>query len=192
VGGDSLGAQAPVGRIRAFFGLPVPEENRRRLEAYLRECAAAAPQFRWTDRENLHLTMRFVGSVDRDVVDSIAQRIDPGSSFDIALGELGTFRRGRLARVVWLGVREGAESLRALAGRLETECRAAGLEPEPRAFKAHLTLARARARDGAELPELSALPELESWRATELVLYSSHLGRGGAVHEPIRKVVLAE
>ena len=192
VGGDSLGAEAPVDRIRGFFGLPLPEENRRRLESYLRDCSDVAPEFRWTGPQNLHLTMRFMGSVDRDVAEGIARRLDPGSSFEVALGELGTFTRGRLARVVWLGVREGAEPLRALAGRLETECRAAGLEPEPRAFKAHLTLARARPRDGAELPELPALPELQSWRATEVVLYASHLGRGGAVHEPIRKVALAE
>jgi RNA 2',3'-cyclic 3'-phosphodiesterase len=192
VGAQRLGGEAPIDRIRAFFGLPLPEENRRRLESYLRECSQAAPEFRWSDAGNLHLTLRFVGSVERDLVDGIAGRVDAGSAFDVALGGIGTFRRGRLTRVVWLGVGEGAEALRALAGRLEAECRAAGLEPETRAFTAHLTLARARARDGAALPDLPALPELEVWRANELVLYSSHLGRGGAVHEPIRSVRLAE
>ncbi len=187
-----MGGEAPVDRIRAFFGLPLPEANRERLESHLRECSQAAPQFRWSDPHNLHLTIRFVGSVERPVVERIAERVDARSAFEVALGALGTFKRGRLVRVVWLGVREGGEPLQALADRLEAECRAAGLEPETRPFKAHLTLARARAREGAELPELPALPELDAWRAKELMLYSSHLGRGGAVHEPIRTVPLGE
>ena len=190
MGAPGLGGQAPVERIRAFFGLPLPEENRRRLESYLRECSDAAPQFRWSDAHNLHLTIRFIGSVDRAVVDGIAERVEAGRAFDVELGEVGTFARGRLARVVWLGVRDGAEPLRALARTVEGECRAAGLEPETRAFTPHLTLARARAREGALLPALPALPELDAWRANELVLYSSHLGRGGAVHEPLRAVPL--
>ena len=195
MGAERLGGgQAPLTeRIRAFFGLPLPEENRERLEPYLRECAEAAPEFRWSDPRNLHVTLRFVGSVDRDVVEGIAARVAGGPAFDIALGEAGTFKRGRLVRVVWLGVREGAESLGALVGRLEAECRAAGLEPETRAFTGHLTLARAKPRDGAALPsEMPVLPVLNAWRVTELVLYSSHVGRGGAVHEPIRKIVLGE
>jgi len=193
VGAQRLGGAAPLTEsIRAFFGLPLPEANRERVESYLRECSDAAPEFRWSDPNNLHLTLRFVGSVDRAVVEGIAERLEAGGAFDVALGEVGTFKRGRLARVVWLGVGEGAESLRALAGRLEAGCRAAGLEAETRAFKPHLTLARAKPRDGAPLPELPPLPNLDRWRATELVLYSSHLGRGGAVHEPIRTITLGE
>jgi RNA 2',3'-cyclic 3'-phosphodiesterase len=192
VGAQRLGGQAPIERIRAFFGLPLPEDHRRTFEVYLRACSEAAPEFRWSDPHNLHVTMRFIGSVDRDLVEGIAQRVDAGPAFDVALGDIGTFKRWRLARVVWIGVREGAEPLRALAERLEAACRAAGLEPETRAFKAHITLARARARDGAVLPDLPAPPELEAWRATELVLYSSHLGPGGAVHEPIRVVRLSD
>ncbi len=119
MGPYGVGGEAPVDRIRAFFGLPLPEANRSRLEAYLLECSQAAPRFRWSDPHNLHLTIRFVGSVEREVVERIAGRLDAGHGFDVALGELGTFRRGRLARVVWLGVSEGAESLRALADRLE-------------------------------------------------------------------------
>jgi len=93
-------------------------------------------------------------------------------------------------RVVWLGVRLGDEAMRTVAQRVEAECRAAGLEPESRAFKPHLTLARARARDGAPMPVLPELPQLEPWLAEELILYSSHLQRAGAVHEPIRTLGL--
>ena len=189
--GDGALEEAGSLTIRAFFGLPVPEEQREELKRFIQECAAAAPDLRWVDA-NLHLTVRFVGSVERVVVEAIADRVEGsvGTSFELGLGELGTFRRGRLARVVWLDVGVGADELIALAARVEAECVAAGLVPEERPFKPHLTLARARSRDGAVLPKLPSPPAFRPWRVGGLVLYSSHLGRGGALHEPIREIAL--
>jgi RNA 2',3'-cyclic 3'-phosphodiesterase len=179
-------------KVRAFFGLPVPEAQRGRLEAYLAACAATAPDFRWAPAENLHLTVRFIGSVDRSVVERVADRLDERRllAFELELGEIGTFQRGRLVRVVWLQVNAGGEEARALAAQVEAECGQAGLEPDSRAFQPHLTLARARSRDGAAVAPLPSPPDLTPWRAEELVLYSSHLGRGGAVYEPLRKLRL--
>jgi 2'-5' RNA ligase len=178
--------------VRAFFGLPLPEAQRRLLEPYLEACSAAAPEFRWTPAANLHLTVRFAGNVERAVVDEIAGRLEepPLPAFELALGDLGTFKRGRLVRVVWLEVRAGADQARELAAQVEAECARAGLEPDARPFQPHLTLARARPRDGANLPVLSNPPSLPPWRAGELVLYRSHLGRSGAVYEPLRKLSL--
>jgi RNA 2',3'-cyclic 3'-phosphodiesterase len=93
--------------------------------------------------------------------------------------------------VVWLGLASGQEEIAALAKQVEAECVGAGLEPEARRYHAHLTLARARARDGALLPELPAPPELEPWRADELILYRSRPGRGGSVYEPLRRIRLS-
>jgi len=193
MGADRLADQAPLS-IRAFFALPLPERHREELSRYLGRCAAEAPQFRWAGADNLHLTLRFIGSVEQEVAEGIAERLQGhvGARFEVALGQVGTFRRGRLVRVVWLGVRSGDQALRELAERVEAECRAAGLEPESRAFTPHLTLARARARDGAAMPALPDLPELEPWRAAEVILYSSHLQRAGAVHEPIRTLPLLQ
>jgi len=178
--------------IRAFFGIPVPDPQRELLGGFLARCATAAPEFRWSVTENLHLTVRFVGTVDRAVVEGIADRLDgtAGRAIQVALGEAGTFKRSRLARVLWLGLKSGAEDLGALAARVEAECRAAGLPPETRAFQPHLTLARARSRDGARQPDLPAMPALAPWRAEELILYWSHLKKNGAVHEPIRRIAL--
>jgi 2'-5' RNA ligase len=178
--------------IRAFFGLPVPEAQRKRLEPYLGECSAIAPEFRWTPAANLHLTIRFIGSIELEVVDGIAAELDALqlNAFELALGEVGTFKRGRLVRVVWLQLRAGLDQARELAARVEAECVRAGLEPERRPFQPHLTLARARPREGAALAVPPSAPELPSWRAEGLVLYSSHMGRGGSVYEPLRVVSL--
>ena len=183
---------APRPNVRAFFGLPLPDEQRAMLAGFVASCVAAAPGFRWTPAANLHLTLRFIGSVERSLADRIADRLAGQSlrSFEIELGELGTFNRGRLARVVWLGLRTGVEALTSLAAEVEAECASAGLEAEKRPFQPHLTLARARARDGAPLPSLPPTPGMAPWRATELVLYSSRLSRTGSVYEPLRLLQL--
>ena len=181
-----------AGVVRAFFGLPLPDTHRAALGHFLAGCEALAPEFRWTPAANLHLTVRFLGHVELELAEGIADRmagIEP-SAFELKLGELGTFKRGRLARVVWLGLSAGAGEAGALAELVEAECVRAGLEPEARRFNAHLTLARARNRDGSLLPMLPDPPDLTSWRANELILYRSRLGRRGSVYEAIRRLSL--
>jgi 2'-5' RNA ligase len=191
VGAGQLEEEGPL-TVRAFFGLPLPDPLREELEGYISACAGIAPGFRWTPASNLHLTIRFIGSVERSVVDGIARRLDALDlrGFEIELGDIGVFKRGPRVRVVWMGLRKGVGEAISLAAHVAAESERAGLAPEERPFQPHLTLARARDRDGAELPPLPALPALEPWRASELVLYSSHLGRPAAVYEPLQRLRL--
>lgn len=178
--------------LRAFFGLPLPDANRASLDRYLAACAAAAPEFRWPPADNLHLTVRFLGHVEQSIAEGIADRLEAArlQGFDLRLGELGSFGRGRLARVVWLGLSEGSAALAALAAQAEAASAAGGLEADDRPYHAHLTLARARMHQGAPMPALPPPPDLAPWRAAELILYRSRLGRGGAVYEPVRRLIL--
>src|SRR6266536_3421964 len=131
-------------KVRAFFGLPVPEAQRSALDGYLAECARRAPQFRWTRDANLHLTVRFLGRLEFAVAEQIADRLVDAnlSAFVVRLGDVGAFKRGRLARVLWIGLAEGVTESQELAAALESECARAGLEAETRPFSPHLTLAR--------------------------------------------------
>lgn len=178
--------------VRAFFGLPVPEAQREELGRFISVCAKIAPDFRWTPTENLHVTIRFLGSVDRTVAEVVADRVAGGrpAAFDLELGDIGTFGRSRSVRVVWVGLRAGAGGAGALARGVEAECLGAGLPGEERSFQAHLTLARARPRFGGTLPELPATPQLDPWRAEELILYSSRITRAGAIYEAMRTLPL--
>jgi 2'-5' RNA ligase len=191
LGADQLEEKSPL-TVRAFFGLPLPDALRDELGRYLSECAGVAAGFRWTPASNLHLTIRFVGSIERVLVDDIARRLGQIDlrGFEIELGDVGAFKRGSRVRVVWIGLKSGEEAAIALAAQVEAECARAGLAPELRPFQPHLTLARARDRDGSVLPPLPPLPALPPWRAGELVLYSSHLGRPAAVYEPLERLRL--
>ncbi len=195
MGAGQLGEETENGplRVRAFFGLPLPERHREALEGYLAECARRAPDFRWTPAANLHLTIRFLGHAELSLAEGIADRLAAANlhAFDLELSGLGTFKRGRLARVVWLGLRAGSDDIARLADQVESECGRTGLEAEARRFHAHLTLARARPRDGASLPAMPTPPELPAWRAVELILYRSRLGRSGSVYEPLRRLRLS-
>jgi RNA 2',3'-cyclic 3'-phosphodiesterase len=191
--GALIGADLPALAIRAFFALPIPDAHRQLLRRHLALCAAGAPGFRWVAPENLHLTLRFMGHVDRELALGIADRLASRRlvAAQLELGELGTFTRGRLVRVVWAGLRTGALAAQELAAAVEAECAGAGLPPEARAFAPHLTLARSRERFGAPLPELPALPRLDPWLADELVLFQSQLGRPGATYEPLVRIPLS-
>ena len=193
MGADPLEETGQTLKVRAFFGLPVPEAQRNELDEYLVACAARAPEFRWTPVSNLHLTVCFIGSVERSLVEGIADRLAKRdlSGFELDLSDLGTFKRGQLVRVVWLKLRAGMQPARELAAQVEEECVRAGLVPEARPFQPHLTLARARARDGAAVPALPNPPVLHPWRADELILFSSHVGRAGSVYEPLRRIRLS-
>jgi 2'-5' RNA ligase len=185
------GGHRPL-KVRAFFGLPLPDQHRQALDGYHAACAAGAPRIRWTPAANLHLTVRFLGHLEAPVAEAIADRVasTAPTAFELELGGAGMFKRGRLARVVWLGLARGEEDAAALAAVVEAESVRAGLEPEGRRFHAHLTLARARERDGAPSPDLPEPPRLPVWAARELILYRSQLGRGGSVYEPIRSISL--
>ncbi len=125
--------------MRLFVALTLPEDVRRRLAGL----ANGLPGARWVKPENLHLTLRFLGEVDNlaaaDVDDALAKIQCPG--FDLSLNVIGHFGEGRKLRALWVGVEANADLMR-LQEKIEQALIRAGLAPEPRKFKPHITLAR--------------------------------------------------
>lgn len=143
----------------------------------------AHPGLRWTTRDQWHVTLRFLGSVE-DVDGARAALCGvAAAAADVEVGpEVGRFGR-RILHVPTAG-------LDAIAAATVQAMRNIGEPSDPRPFHGHLTLARS-GRGGADLRALAGAPISGRWRAREVTLVRSHLGGGvGARYEVIERVPL--
>jgi 2'-5' RNA ligase len=166
--------------IRLFAALAIPPEIGRALQAR----QAGIENARWRPLDALHVTLRFFGEVREDValdLDSALMGVG-GRPFEISLAGAGSFGDGDDVHAVWAGVAESAE-LRRLAEACEIAARRAGLKPEKRNYRPHVTLAYLRRANPAEVAgwiqanNLLKSPPIEVDR---FGLYSSTLGGEGS------------
>jgi 2'-5' RNA ligase len=164
--------------IRLFAALAIPEAAAEALSPLCRGLAGAD----WVSPEDLHITLRFAGEVPEDQADDLDAALGAVRSapFDITLAGVGAFGDAAGAHAIWAGV-EAGEALKILRQRCERAARRAGLAPDTRLWKPHVTLARTR---GAELARIAAwsaahnLTRLEPFTATAFGLYSSWRSAG--------------
>ena len=146
----------------------------------------------WQDEEQLHLTLRYIGEVERPVAEDIAAAMEslraPAPSFHLA--GVGHFDHG--ARSALFARVEPREPLRLLHEKIDRLIVRCGLDPERRAFLPHITLARKRRAAEAPTLWLEARAGLSSASVmvSHLTLYESHLGKHGASYEPIARYPL--
>ena len=175
---------------RLFIAVPLTDQAREKI-------AAALPPLpgRRVPPQNWHFTLRFLGDTERARRDQLAltlRRVRLGPSFSIRFDGLGAFPRGKRARIIWLGVTDGARELVSLAEAVESAVRGSDFPAEERPFKPHLTLSRVEPpRAVADL--LSAQPALDViMPVTEITLVRSSLGAGPAKYEVAEKFLLGE
>src|SRR5664279_2338417 len=124
--------------IRLFTAVEIPDAVQLRLSLL----QGGIPRARWMPRENLHLTLRFIGEVDhtvaRDIDDVLAEIRAP--AFTLVLKGVGEFGR-KEGRALWAGVSNG-DALQYLAAKIESALQRMGLPAETRKYSPHVTLAR--------------------------------------------------
>lgn len=177
--------------MRLFVAIALPEEIRERLSALQH----GIPGARWVRPENLHLTLRFIGEVDgrqaQDIDAALAAVRSPG--FSVTLAEVGRFGANAKVRALWVGM-QTSEPLKRLHAKVEQALQRAGLEPEGRKFRPHVTLARFNGNPRGRLYDYlarHALFRAEPFVAEEFVLYSSFLSQGGAIYRAEAEYPLA-
>ncbi len=166
--------------MRLFAGIALPDDIRARLSAL----KGGLKGGRWVVKENLHLSLRFIGEVTGGVEEDIDKALQTvaGPAFQLTFSGLGAFdRRGRV-HAVWAGV-EKSEALTALRDRVESALVRSGLEPEHRNFKPHVTLARLKNASPTEAGlylESHAGFTAGPFLVDRFTLFESRLGHGGA------------
>lgn len=170
--------------MRLFVALRPPVAIRAALLDTMEGIAPA----RWQDDEQIHVTLRFIGEVERPQAEDIAAAL---AGVHAPAPEVRIAGVGRFADAIWAGLAPH-DALAALHRKVDHACVRAGLEPERRAYLPHVTLARfsrSAAQDPAIARWLADHAGLASppFTLDHLVLYESTLGRGGARYEPLAR-----
>lgn len=185
------------GRARAFVAFEIPAARRARLEAVVRELRGELPPSRWTRPDGWHLTLKFLGEVERSTLAGLAgalrQRLEGHPAPSARLGGSGFFPSPGNPRVAWVGgsvVGEGP-----VIEALEEAAEAVGFAREQRPWAVHLTVARLKGRWPRSAVERflawgSAL-EFEPFACAEVVLFESALAPGGAVYTALERMPLS-
>jgi 2'-5' RNA ligase len=195
------GADLPGRRL--FVAVPLPPETTAivaaLVEAVRRDGVPdGGRDVRWVRLEGLHVTLRFIGPTPEDRVDAARDAVLAAAgavdAFDIAIGGAGSFPPFARPRALWLGLREGEESLVTLAREVDRALIAAGWVLDEKAFRAHLTLARSDGVPaGAAIAErlVAAAADFHTrFRAERIGLFESLTGGGPARYQPIEMVDL--
>jgi 2'-5' RNA ligase len=169
---------------RLFVAIRPPEPIRELLLGAMGGVSGA----RWQTDDQIHLTLRFIGEVDRHLADDVHAALGGihHPRFEIAINGLGTFDRRQQPETVWAGV-SPHEPLRALHKKVDQAMVRVGVEPEQRAYLPHITLARLKRSSGTVRNLLEAFGGLRSplFRVDEFALFESRLTPEGAVYSVI-------
>ena len=163
---------------RLFVAIRPPEEVR----DLLIDAMDDSPALRWVGDEQLHLTLRFIGEVERPVANDIAAALDRIRSlaFELRVTGVGKFEK-RSGGALWAGV-EPKAPVAALAAKVERALQQAGLEPEHRSFSPHITLARWNRRNSEAVDAfMTRNADLRShpFEVDRFILFESKLSRHG-------------
>jgi 2'-5' RNA ligase len=174
---------------RLFVAIRPPEP----IRDLLIDAMDDSPDFRWQDDEQLHLTLRFIGGVERPVAQDLADALGRvrAECFQLRISGVGRFEQ-RNSGALWAAV-EPKAPVATLAAKVERLCQQCGLEPERRAFHPHITLARwkgRRAREVAGFLDRKRGLASEPFEVTDFILFESRLSRHGAHYEEVARFPL--
>ena len=171
--------------MRLFAALIPPERALEDLDEFL-EVRREAGDFRWTQADQVHVTLAFLADVPDRSLDELVERLGRAAGrrtpVATAIAGGGAFPDAARARVLWTGL-DLDEVGRTELSRLATGCRAAatksGIDVDGQRFRPHLTVARlGRPQEVTRWVRLLDAYRGPAWTADTLSLVESHLGEG--------------
>jgi len=177
--------------MRLFVGIDPPDSIKQRLLAAMGGISGA----RWQREDQLHLTLRFIGEVDRHRAADVAAALSGVHHPEVTMALSGTDVFGKQGRPdsLWVGVTP-EEPVKVLHNKVDQCLARVGLDPEKRQFKPHITIARLGSRVGSLNGFLEASGGLSSPPCTmrDFCLYESRLTHEGANYTILERYPLGD
>lgn len=180
---------------RIFVAIDIPSADVvKKLAAVRDELVMTGADLKPVEDENLHITLRFIGEVEDEVVRKVCEALREikFKAFGVRVKGLGAFPTVARPRVIWAGVAEGSRELVSLHLDVERKLRSLGIPPEREEFVPHITLARVKSpRKSRELADAIARYadyDFGFFEASRFVLKESTLTPRGPIYKDVCEV----
>jgi len=178
--------------MRLFLAIELPDDVRSHLLEVRKRLEIALPKISYTRPENLHLTLKFLGGVEPKKFDAITESLAKisTSAIDLRATAIDCFPSRGPIRIVTAALDGSLPPLRALVESIEQRCNFLGFDKEQRAYRPHVTLARARPVLSPKFRQLASDATVDLWPGpsflpNEFVLMDSQLSPAGSKYTPV-------
>lgn len=182
---------------RLFVAVQLPPPIEDILSTCQKKLQKSGSDAKWVEPQNIHLTLKFLGSVPIDIIESLAKTLDKlfgqFKKFEVTLSVLGCFPSQHSVRVVWAGLEDKNNTLKGIAAKLDDALLKLGFEKESRDFQAHATLARVRSPRNQtslieKIKEANQEFKNEKFLIDNITLFESKLNPKGPTYSIIHQV----
>lgn len=189
--------------IRAFIAIELTPEIRQQITLIIQKYQQLVPSgwVKWVTVENLHLTMKFLGDTDLNLIPSIQSSMDRMAAtipqFPITAAAAGMFPSARKPRIVWIGL-DNKIGLTGLSKSLDDSLAVLKIAREERPFSPHLTIGRVfQGMNDADLAKLGETVllnqpgEIGKMNVDHISLVKSDLKPAGPIYTVIHTAKLS-
>jgi 2'-5' RNA ligase len=180
--------------MRIFIAIDLPNEIRKELKELQRTLRPLTTSARWVAPESIHITLKFIGEVPDKRIEEIDGELSglTWKPFTVSVRGVGFFPGSRSPRIFWAGME--APTMQSLTEKLDSRMERLGFEKEKRAFRPHITLARARNSriDSGLVSAVANYAEHDfgSFTVDRIFLFQSMLKPTGATYNKVKEYPL--
>lgn len=178
---------------RLFVGVRLSSQSTNALALATAELAKRAPQLRFTSPTTYHVTLKYLGWTQPEVVEAVADAMIEATAgvprFAFRVRGVGAFPSLASANVLYAAL-EAQPALADLAGRLDRALHALGFPLETRTFTPHVTIARCETRPLQDLVLPMSEQMFSETRVEAIALIESRTNSTGSTYTDLRKISL--
>jgi RNA 2',3'-cyclic 3'-phosphodiesterase len=182
--------------MRSFISIEIPETIIKNVDGIIEKMKKCLTPIKWVENRNLHLTVKYLGTVDDDKLEmieaSLKESVKDIGEFEITLKGIGVFPSLQDAQVIWVGVDKGSDTFRHISDKVDSAL--SMFREEEHEFTPHLTIGRVKNKIDVGFLEgfIKELKDtdLGSFKVNSVSIFKSTLTQGGPIHEELKKVRL--
>lgn len=178
--------------MRCFVAVNLPREVKEKIWRVIKNLQGKG--LKKVAPENLHLTLKFLGEVDQEIVKKVKEKLKQVefNKFSISLKGISYFPNRNFIKVVWLGIEKGRKNLIGLQKEIDKKLEELSFKKEKNKFEPHLTIARVKFLENKRkfVEELEKIKFEKEFEIKSFELMESILQREGPIYKKIESFEL--